>query len=36
MEVEYRLDKEGKEYHHHEEFAKAYRAEVSVHLLLSN
>jgi len=27
-EVEFRLDKEGKEYHHFEEFAKMYRAEV--------
>jgi len=27
-DVEYRLDKEGKEYHHHEEFAQMYRAEV--------
>ena len=27
-EVEFRLDKEGKEFHHFEEFAKMYRAEV--------
>ena len=28
-DVEYRLDKEGKDYHHHEGFAQLYRAEVS-------
>ena len=27
-DVEYRLDKEGKDYHHHEGFAQLYRAEV--------
>ena len=26
--MEFRLDKEGKEFHHFEEFAKMYRAEV--------
>ena len=27
-EVEFRLDKEGKDFHHFEDFAKMYRAEV--------
>jgi hypothetical protein len=31
-DVEYRLDKEGKDYHHHEGFAQLYRAEVSTKL----
>ncbi len=31
-DVEYRLDKEGKDYHHHEGFAQLYRAEVSATL----
>ena len=33
-EVEFRLDKEGKEFHHFEEFAKMYRAEVSAVILV--
>ena len=28
--MEFRLDKEGKEFHHFEEFAKMYRAEVGI------
>ena len=28
IDVEYRLDKEGKEFHHYEDFAQMYRAEV--------
>ena len=32
-EVEFRLDKEGKEFHHFEEFAKMYRAEVGLSMI---
>ena len=35
-EVEFRLDKEGKEFHHFEEFAKMYRAEVGVIMVNCN
>ena len=34
-EVEFRLDKEGKEFHHFEEFAKMYRAEVGISTISS-
>ena len=33
-EVEFRLDKEGKDFHHFEDFAKMYRAEVGKRLLM--
>ena len=35
-EVEFRLDKEGKEFHHFEEFAKMYRAEVGKIMMNDN
>ena len=35
-EVEFRLDKEGKEFHHFEEFAKMYRAEVGKIIMNDN